>query len=295
MENGSAHTSGPENGHTQELSASKQYKKTHFEKSSDTYLEKDRIANDLYRTAERIFVATHMVTDHLAEDTLAVRARSTVHDLLAAVPKTDARVHSESLAGIVRSIRTLVSYIETTKFLGTVSIGNADVLLKALGHFLQQCALLSKSKTNTLSDDFFDMGVGGGSGRAATPRVLAPPSATPHPLQRAITLGSPRTLQQPTAYAAAALPPSYLPTPATTTNRVRTFVFTQNERRNRIIELLKAGPRTVTELSVHFPEVSEKTIQRELASLTLDRLVETQGERRWRKYMLVGTTPTPSL
>ena len=58
-------------------------------------------------------------------------------------------------------------------------------------------------------------------------------------------------------------------------------------RRTRILKLIKDNREvTIKDISNHFPELSEKTIQRELVSLTEAHILKKSGERRWSRYSL---------
>lgn len=58
-------------------------------------------------------------------------------------------------------------------------------------------------------------------------------------------------------------------------------------RRTRILKLVKDNREvTIKDIANHFPELSEKTIQRELVSLTEAGVLKKFGERRWSRYAL---------
>lgn len=59
-------------------------------------------------------------------------------------------------------------------------------------------------------------------------------------------------------------------------------------RRDRVLEVLRDNPSaTIKDITAAITDCSEKTIQRELASLISDNLVVREGERRWSKYSLI--------
>jgi DNA-binding transcriptional ArsR family regulator len=64
--------------------------------------------------------------------------------------------------------------------------------------------------------------------------------------------------------------------------------FIQKEtRRARILKLVKDNREvTIKDISNHFPGVSEKTVQREIVSLTESGIIKKTGERRWSRYTL---------
>ncbi len=62
-------------------------------------------------------------------------------------------------------------------------------------------------------------------------------------------------------------------------------------RRDAILSVLSAkGPSYIKDISLSVREVSEKTIQRELAVLVQEGLVAKAGERRWTTYALSGVS-----
>lgn len=58
-------------------------------------------------------------------------------------------------------------------------------------------------------------------------------------------------------------------------------------RRSRILKLIKDNREvTIKDIVTHFPDISEKTIQRELVSLSDSNVLKKTGERRWSRYTL---------
>lgn len=61
----------------------------------------------------------------------------------------------------------------------------------------------------------------------------------------------------------------------------------RESRRTRILKLVKdSGEVTIKDISNHFPELSEKTIQRELIAFVDSGVLKREGERRWSRYSL---------
>ncbi|KKU80821.1 MAG: hypothetical protein UY07_C0032G0005 [Parcubacteria group bacterium GW2011_GWA1_47_8] len=58
-------------------------------------------------------------------------------------------------------------------------------------------------------------------------------------------------------------------------------------RRTKILKLIKDNREvTIKDISSHFSELSEKTIQRELVALVEGGVLKKEGERRWSRYTL---------
>lgn len=63
--------------------------------------------------------------------------------------------------------------------------------------------------------------------------------------------------------------------------------LSKDSRRGKILKLIKDSDEvTIKDISLHFPELSEKTIQRELVALIEGGILKKEGERRWSRYFL---------
>ncbi len=60
-------------------------------------------------------------------------------------------------------------------------------------------------------------------------------------------------------------------------------------RKEKIIEILKGGPKTIGEIFPLFQGIGEKSIQRDLFDLVKNNKITAEGEKRWRKYRLLLT------
>ena len=74
------------------------------------------------------------------------------------------------------------------------------------------------------------------------------------------------------------------------TEPVKPIPSTHSSRKEKILEFLNQGPKTISEIAPLFQEISEKSIQRDLIDLTKLGKVATEGEKRWRKYKLELST-----
>jgi len=62
---------------------------------------------------------------------------------------------------------------------------------------------------------------------------------------------------------------------------------TKEARRSRILKLIKDNREvTIKDIVMHFPDVSEKTIQRELVAMSDSGVLKKIGDRRWSRYLL---------
>lgn len=75
--------------------------------------------------------------------------------------------------------------------------------------------------------------------------------------------------------------------PSETQGSARTLDVARESRRTRILKLVKDKREvTIKDITNHFPELSEKTIQRELISLVDTGVLKKFGERRWSRYSI---------
>lgn len=70
--------------------------------------------------------------------------------------------------------------------------------------------------------------------------------------------------------------------------------FKNTQRRKRIIDLIKQKEEvSVGEIALFFNDLSEKTIQRDLISMSSEGgVLERKGDKRWRKYRISQKFPT---
>ena len=80
-----------------------------------------------------------------------------------------------------------------------------------------------------------------------------------------------------------------VPQIGTPASNIRTTSNVDKEaRQSRIIKLVKDSHEVmVKDITVHFPGLSEKTLQRELVALVVKGVLKKTGERRWSRYSLV--------
>jgi hypothetical protein len=57
-------------------------------------------------------------------------------------------------------------------------------------------------------------------------------------------------------------------------------------RKDKIVEVLKSGAASLKDIRSHFPDVTDKTIQRDLVELIRSKKIIRLGEKRWAKYYL---------
>lgn len=95
------------------------------------------------------------------------------------------------------------------------------------------------------------------------------------------------TVNRPVATQTMPVPrPTYMPTVSSMWERSRVD-HERDDRRKIILALIKQKPAlTVKDIAKSIPNVSEKTIQRELFAMVGEGTLEKRGERRWSTYSL---------
>lgn len=79
---------------------------------------------------------------------------------------------------------------------------------------------------------------------------------------------------------------STIATPQTSASRTATDIQ-KSSRRTRILKLIKdSNEVSIKDIVAHFPDISEKTIQRELVAMSDSGVLKKFGERRWSRYAI---------
>ncbi|MDD5152788.1 MAG: DeoR family transcriptional regulator [Candidatus Pacebacteria bacterium] len=243
----------------------------------------------LSRKCERLATALYLVTNFLL-DTEPIKSRLRTLSLELVREATSARygaTHNEGsvLENLRGNINETLSLLELSFIVGLVSEMNFSILKReytSLRDRIDVKKASRESRTDTiLGDTFFgssfaEVSIGHPSkgqrdikdiqmsdrNRVATPTLS---SFSAHKTQPRIP-----TQTSPKAY-----------------NPEAPLDIGRTARRTRILKLIKDnGEVTIKDISNHFPELSEKTVQRELVSLTEANILKKSGERRWSRYSL---------
>ncbi|MBI5645131.1 hypothetical protein HY970_03465 [Candidatus Kaiserbacteria bacterium] len=231
----------------------------------------NRSAERLYRRAERIVVALHLLTKHISEnESVRMSLRAESAKLLPAV--LDLRdemraLHSQRIVEVQSQIRHISSLVRILAASGFISMQNTQVMLEALdelGSFLVAAQRSSFSESVSISrDDFLDTRTTHSS-RDRSSRHIKDIENTSVKDSPMISDGSPVSLV------------------GADINGHR-----GNQRTQNILDVLKSGGLlSIKDISSHLPEYSEKMIQRELFGLVSRGLIKKTGLKRWSKYAI---------
>lgn len=236
-------------------------------------------AEKAYRRAERLISAVHLITNHLPE-TEPSRKAIREKGLRLLTELLDMRnemrgVASTKTRAVQSTIRELISLIRIITISGFISYHNAELVIEALdelGNFL------NASRRSTLSED------------VALSRETLLPAQEAHKKQISMTAGNAPEIHS--TQPLSDIKDKSLITDDIRDTKDRPFVHTDissigNRGRNIMDTLRSGGVLGIKEVCAHFPEYSEKMIQRELASLVSAGLVKKMGLKRWSKYALI--------
>lgn len=215
----------------------------------------------VYKKAERLAKAIHLVTP-------AFRSSPALRDRIdrVAVGLVDAAIlpPAEARDGLSRELLALSSVLSIARTGGLLSPMNADLIAREAQHLLQEVAGYEEPRL------FLE--------EAPTLAELARSSVR---ARGAELRHEQRPKTERSAIASAVSPDKGQDKGHISDTPVR------GSRRDAILSILSTkGPSYIKDISLVIREVSEKTIQRELAQLVLDGQVTKAGERRWTTYAL---------
>ena len=213
--------------------------------------EKDIRRVFLYKKAERLAKAIHLVSPAFAHSTSLKNRVDTIAVSIidaALLPPTSLR------ASLSHELLALSSMLSVARTCGFLSLMNVEMIEKEAHMLLQEVAAYEE------------------------PRVL---------LEEVPSLSE---MARKTRSSKANRKESILPIRTTPRNAVKDISDTAahiKDRRNAILSIIRGKSKaSIKDISTLVRNVSEKTIQRELAELINEGIVLKQGERRWSTYSL---------
>lgn len=238
----------------------------------------------LAKKCERIATAIYLVTNFLSDtEPMKARLRTLSLGLVrdASSLKSGIRgVEANVLEEILENISETLSLFELAFVAGLVSEMNFTILKREYASLRSTVEVKKSSREsltdNILSDTFFN---------------TTEPSTTfskRHSIRHTPAIMSDRNVA-PVSVPLRGNATKQASVPAPIQNSTFNIPHsTQIEsRRNRILKLAKDNREvTIKDISAHFPDLSEKTIQRELVSLVESNVLKKFGERRWSRYAL---------
>lgn len=225
--------------------------------------------NHAYRRAERLAAALHLLTNHIHErEPSRVRVRELAGTMLTAVLSLKGGFRApggELLKDVHACIRELISLMRIQAIAGYISLQNAETMCESLddlGHFL------TAAQRSQLAEAVL-----------FTKEELLPAHSNQESSRTKLVIKDKGF---------------------SGTNDVSMSVIKSKEqletrsdiyrtRTHAVLDVLKrGGTLNIKDISAHFPELSEKTVQRVLVDLVKDGVVRYDGMKRWRKYSLTA-------
>lgn len=267
------------------------------------------------KKCERLATAIYLVTNFLSDtEPMKSRLRTLSLELVreACLIKSGSSIGAGAavLEGLHENILETLSLLELGFMAGLVSEMNFTLLKREYRSLLQTIEIKKSSRESAtdsiLGDNFFDMSdtLKNGSVHIREERSFgysnrtkeAPKIYKGHSIGQTSSEVSDRNLVGPSVAQVVNVvhsqrQTSYIKPSATRsvpTFTPRTTIDTAKEsRRGRILKLVKDNREvTIKDISAHFSDLSEKTIQRELVSLVESNVLKKFGERRWSRYAL---------
>ncbi|MBI2610565.1 hypothetical protein HYW60_01345 [Candidatus Kaiserbacteria bacterium] len=216
----------------------------------------------VYRRAERIAAAVHLITNHIPEGEPArVASRRAAIELLSSILSLRSELRSAESKLLIDAegqVRKLISLVRLLAVSGRVSIQNADALVAALdelGVALTTSQRSGLSESVLLSKEDFAIGAG------------YPAEAVSDTLGR-------RKMQR-------------VKDKSEERRKVSDSSIHMRARAEEIIGVLGSrGQLGIKDIAANLPAYSEKMIQRELKQLVAGGRVKKVGAKRWSTYTL---------
>lgn len=219
----------------------------------------------IYKKAERLAKAIHLIAPGFSNSsTLRQKLDLIAVGLVdgATLPPVAAR------QALSRELLALSSILSIARSGGILSPMNADFITREAHHLLEEVALYEEPRLALEESPTLAALARANQGMERSPQPAPRPATTTAVAHG--SLGTPALKGQTNGQSVSDNPG-------------------RNARREAIIEVLKEkGPSYIKDISTIFRDVSEKTIQRELAALVAAGAVTREGERRWTTYSLTG-------
>jgi DNA-binding transcriptional ArsR family regulator len=257
------------------------------------------------KKCDRLATALYLVTSFLSDsEPMKARLRALSLELVrdaAYVRYGTTSLEASVLDGIRANIGETLSLLELSFIAGIISEMNFSILKREYGTLRDKIEIKKASREsrtdNVLGDTFF----GSSFSELEAPKITHAnfprnvsrevgntPDSIGHSFAQKDNLSSPR----PQSVVSETRPqaetnPVKKTLQADSKNTVHSLDLARESRRTRILKLIKDKREvTIKDITNHFPELSEKTIQRELIALVEAGVLKKFGERRWSRYSI---------
>ena len=239
----------------------------------------NKAASYLYKKAERLAVALHLVTNVISEEEgVRIRLREDSLSLLSGVflLKDGFRARPEQTNYVVAYLLEIVSLLEIANASGYLSRMNVEVLGREcirLTEFIRNVEDTPDAESLALSERYF-----------LVPETESEQDAVGS--RRTSRFGSIQVKDSPGADGERKIKDKIGKKVGETAGEVKPHQR-HLKRREAILSLIKSqGEVSIKDISGSIKDCSEKTLQRELGALVAEGVLEREGERRWSTYRL---------
>ena len=267
----------------------------------------DSFAVSLAKKCERLATAEYLVTSFLSDtEPLKARLRVLSLDLVrdASLVRFGTVVSELGAFETLRAnISETLSLLELAFINGLISEMNFSILKREYIHLrdaieIKKVSRESRSDT-ALGDNFFE-----GSSMTTISQPVPPPPSFPRPVVEGKEGGQRTTFSigqskgqagtkhinmsdRKVAPIVPVTPPVKKQSATPTSSPSARIDVAREARQTRILKLVKDRREVaIKDIVEHFPELSEKTIQRELLSFITSGVLKKTGDRRWSRYSL---------
>lgn len=222
----------------------------------------------VHTKAERLSTAVHLITRAMGGDEpLRRHLRSESITLLSRIFILDER-SGDSVSGIIVRIISLLDIAYRTQYISEMNWNVIRSEYVSFADFLKERNLGAAPESQTISKNFFD---------------IEEPKAISEARQR----GEIQRDRDTTFVKDKIESKGHTAKPKPKGTKSPAIKERKNGRREVIIKLLKERKKvTVRDVAEVIPNVSEKTLQRELIALVVEGSLRREGERRWSTYFL---------
>lgn len=271
----------------------------------------DSFTLSLAKKCERLATASYLVTSFLSDtEPLKTRLRALALDLVrdASLARNGTVVNETGALEILRAnINETLSLLELAFINGLISEMNFSILKREYA-MLRDTIEIKKASRDSRTDSVLNNNFFGTpepalhphqrSDLAGTPegRTFIPQAPVSHPTQspKGHSIGQTNTPMSNRNSKGQVSRPQRSDIAGTHEGRTlmhstprATTDIAKESRRTRILKLIKDKREVaIKDIMDHFPELSEKTIQRDLVSFTESGVLKKSGERRWSRYAL---------
>ncbi|MEK7148329.1 MAG: hypothetical protein AAB770_00225 [Patescibacteria group bacterium] len=242
----------------------------------------------LSKKCERLATAVYLVTNFLSDtEPLKYRLRTLSIDFVrdAFFVKNSSRpTEPNVLEGLRANILETLSLLELAFVAGLVSEMNFTILKREYAS-LRDAVEVKRVSRESHSDSILGVNFFAPQFRAGS---STEPSAT-NTFSKGHSIGqTPNTMSDSSSRSdLKKLAPKVGPLFASTHRNRATTDIAKESRRSNILKLIKDNREvTIKDIASRFPELSEKTIQRELVIMSDTGVLKKSGERRWSRYTI---------